>query len=72
MIKVIREILVRQVVKETKARLEQLAKKENKDLKEILEIQELLVILDQPGQLVTLELLVLVLLLKVRITLTKN
>ena len=72
MIKVIKEILVRKVVNETRVRLEQLAKKENKDLKEILEIQELLVILDQPGQLVTLELLVLVLLLKVRITLTKN
>ena len=38
--KVIREILVRKVVKETRVRLEQLAKKKNKDLKEILEIQE--------------------------------
>ena len=71
-IQVIKAILVRKVVKETKVRLEQLGRKENKDLKEILEIQELLVILDRPAQLVTLELLALVLLLKVRIILTKN
>ena len=46
-----------------KARLEQLDNKENKDLREIL---------DQPGRLGTLELLVLVLLLKVRMILTRN
>ncbi|WP_400199616.1 hypothetical protein [Methanobrevibacter smithii] len=43
--------------------LEQLDNKENKDLRDIL---------DRPAQRGTLELLVLVLLLKVRITLTKN
>ena len=47
-------------------------KKENKDLKEILEIQELLDLLEKPGQKGTLELLVLALLLKVRIILTRN
>ena len=71
-IKVIREILVRQVVKETKAILEQLVRKDNKDLKEILEIQELLAILDRPGQRGTPELLVLALLLKARIILMRN
>lgn len=43
--------------------LEQLDNKENKDLRDIL---------DRPAQRGTLELLVLVLLLKVRITLTNN
>ena len=71
-IQVIKAILVRKVVKETKARLEQLDKKENKDLKEILETQDLLEILDRPVQLGTLELLVLLLLLKVHIILTRN
>ena len=68
----IREILVRKAIQETQVRLEQLVKKENKDLKEILEIQELLAILERPGQRGTLELLVLVLLLKVHIILTRN
>ena len=72
MIKVIREILVRQVVKETKVILEQLVRKDNKDLKEILEIQELLAILDRPGQRGALELLALALLLKVHMILTRN
>ena len=41
-------------------------------LREILETQDLLEILDRPAQLETPELLVLVLLLKVRIILTRN
>ena len=40
--------------------------------KEILEIQELLAILDRPGQRGTLELLALALLLKVHMILTRN
>lgn len=43
-----------------------------RDLKEILETQGLLEILDRPGQLATQELLALALLLKVRIALTRN
>ena len=46
--------------------------KGEQDLKEILETQELLVILEQPGKRGTLELLVLALLLKVHMILTKN
>ena len=71
-IKVLKEILVRKAVKETKARLDQLDRKENLDLREILETQDLLEILDRPARLGTLELLALVLLLKVRMILTKN
>ena len=71
-IQVIKAILVRKVVKETKVRLEQLEKKEKPDLKEILETQDLLDLLDRPVKRGTLELLVLVLLLKVRIILTRN
>ena len=70
--KEIRAILVRKVIQETKARLEQLERKETLGLKEILETQELLEILDRPGRLGRLELAALVLLLKVRITLTRN
>ena len=72
MIQVLREILVRKVIQETQDRLEQLDNKAKPDLKEILETQELLVILDRPGQLETLELLALVLVLKVRMILTRN
>ena len=71
-IKVLKEILVRKAVKETKARLEQLDRKENLELREILETQDLVEILDRPARLGTLELLALVLLLKVRMILTKN
>ena len=60
------------VIQETQDRLEQLDNKAKPDLKEILETQELLVILDRPGQLETLELLALVLVLKVRMILTRN
>ena len=72
MIQVIRAILVRKVIQVTRARLEQLDKKENKDLRAILETQDLLEILERPGRLGTLELLVWVLLLKARIILTRN
>ena len=71
-IKVLKEILVRKAVKETKARLDQLDRKENLDLREILETQDLLDLLDRPAKRGTLELLVLLLLLKVRIILTRN
>ena len=54
---------------DTGARLDQLDRKENLDLREILETQDLLEILDRPARL---ELLVLVLLLKVRMILTRN
>ena len=71
-IQVIKEILVRKVIKATRERVEQLDKKEKPDLREILETQDLLEILARPGRLATPELLVWVLLLKVRIILTRN
>ena len=69
---VIKAILLRKVVKETRVRLEQLEKKDKPELKEIMETQDLLDLLDRPAKRGTLELLILALLLKVRIILTRN
>jgi hypothetical protein len=60
------------VIKATRERVEQLDKKEKLDLREILETQDLLDLLDRPAKRGTLELLVLLLLLKVHIILTRN
>lgn len=63
---------MRKAIQEIKERLEQLERKDKPELREILETQDLLDLEDKLVRRETPELLALVLLLKVRIILTRN